>query len=148
MLNRNESPMDAGRRWAEWRAESLDGDIPALDWPDEWPSAWNEALELPEEVGERDAPAYRIAAHHAAAERWAELLKEHRDSEAVAEEEADAEAQAVRLVSLLREDLPAGLTVWRDGHDVYLRAPHGEETPIHSLRDAWRVVAEYDEHYT
>jgi hypothetical protein len=76
MTKASESPTDAGRRWAEERADSLVGTIAAVSWPDTWPVAWDEELDLPAEVEEGDTPAYRAAAHHAAAERWLELLEE------------------------------------------------------------------------
>jgi hypothetical protein len=143
-----ESPVAAGRRWAEARVESLEGLIPAVDWPEVWPSAWDEPLDLPEEVGDADAPAYRVAAHHAAAERWIELLDEREVSEALREEEADEEAAAVRLLTLLEADLPRGLTAWRDGPLVVLRDAWGNEATVRSLRDAWRAVSEFDERLT
>jgi hypothetical protein len=144
----SKTPTEAGRRWAEERAESLADNIPAVDWPDLWPRAWDGKLELPDEVAERDALAYRAAAHHAAAERWVELLTDRRETEDAPEEEADAEAEAIRLVSLIRGDLPAGMTAGHDGPRAYLRDDRGMEMTIHSLEDAWRVISEYDERYT
>jgi hypothetical protein len=118
------------------------------DWPDIWPWDWDEELDLPREVEQRDAPSYRAAAHHAAVERWTELLFEHRSAEPDMADEADAESEAVRLVELLRRDLPAGMTAGRDGPRAYLRDRNGREWTIGSVQDAWRVVAEYDERHT
>lgn len=142
------SPTDAGRRWAEERADILSGDVPAIDWPDTWEYRSDHDLELPEEADANDAQAYRDAAHHAACERWAELLAEHRGEESVNEEETDAEAEAVKLVEKIRDDLPEGLEAAHDGPRVYLLDSDGFEMTVTSLEDTWRVVSEWEQRHT
>lgn len=140
----SESPADSGRRWAEERADRL-SEIPAVDWPDLWETRMDGPLELPEEVTAVDAPVYRQAAHHAAVERWLELVEEQRQAESFEEEEADAETAAVKLLEALSHDLPEEWTVDRDGPRVYLQDRYGIENTVHSLEDAWRVLSEWDE---
>lgn len=136
----------AGHGWAERKAATLEGAIPAVDWPDAWSPAWDESL--PFRFGEIDAqrlPALRAVATHAAAERWAELVSEHRADESADEEELDLEIEAVRLFEAVRKELPQGLTVVRSGERVCLVDDAGKERTITSLEQASRVLGEWKE---
>lgn len=138
----------AGRSWAELKAETLEaGDVPALAWPDVWNPAWAPRLELgPGSVDDRARAAALAVANHAAAERWREIVRERRESEDVEDEEHDAEASALRLLSSLRDDLPPGLWADHDGARVFLVDGEGAERTVRSLDHAFRVIAEYEEH--
>jgi hypothetical protein len=144
-----ESPADAGRRWAEEKCARLVGSIAARDWPEVWSRAFDAVLEVPEEVSETEASSYREAAHHAASERWLELLLAQRDVEAADEVEIDDELLAEKVLAKVRGSMPAELTVARDATGVFVSDDRRDlEVPVSSLEDAWRVVSEWDERYT
>lgn len=145
---RSESPADVGRRWAEDKVARLLGGIAARDWPEEWSYRFDEDLELPEEVGESHAMAYRQAAHHAASARWLELLLQQRMLEAADEAEVDDELVAEKVLESVRDSVPRGLRVDRDATGVFISDDRGLEVPVSSLTEAWRVVADWDERYT
>ena len=131
-----------GRRWAEDKADILEGNIPAFEWPDVWRAEWDG--ELPEINGDVPEPARRVLrdeAHHAARDRWLELVIDRRRLEDVSDEEHDEEARAVQLVQALRDDLPQGLRVDHDGPRVFVAdIATGTEMTIESLSHAWKVV--------
>lgn len=133
-----------GRGWAERKAETFEGTIPAVDWPDTWSPAWGESLPFPS-VEPQSLPALPAVATHAAAERWAELLIQHRADESAEEEELGLEIEAVRLYEAVRGALPDGLTAVRDGERVYPVDDSGKERTITSLEQASRVLGEWKE---
>lgn len=136
----------AGHGWAERKAATLEGAIPAVDWPDTWSPAWGESLPFRSgEVDPQSVPVLLAIASHAAAERWAELVSEHRAEESADEEEVDLEIEAVRLFEAVRDALPEGLTVVRNGERVCLVDEAGKERTITSLEQASRVLGEWKE---
>jgi hypothetical protein len=136
----------AGRGWAERKVEALEGTIPAVDWPDTWSPAWGESLPFRSgEVEPQSLRALQAVATHAAAERWAELLIQHRADESAEEEDLDLEIEAVRLYEAVRGALPDGLTAVRDGERVYLVDDSGKERTITSLEQTTRVLGEWKE---
>lgn len=136
----------AGHSWADRKAEALDGEVPAVDWAEVWLPAWAEALPFAAtEVDDHDHRGLLAIANHAAAERWAELVAQHRAAEDYEDEELDEETQAEKLLEAVQNDLPHGLTADRDGARVYLRDGGGMERTITSLAHAWRVIAEWEE---
>lgn len=137
----------SGEAWAEGKADILRGDIPAVEWPDVWRREWTGDLSLlTQGLDERARLALYDEAHHAAVERWGELVLDQRDLEDVVDEELADEASAIKLVETLRGDLPDGLFVDHDGPRVFLQDKlTGEELTVVSLKDAWRVVDEWKE---
>lgn len=136
----------AGFGWAEEKAEALQGEVPAVDWPDFWDPEWARTLPFRSgEVGEHDVETLRAIANHAAAERWAELVSERREMEDAADEEIDAEANAVRLFETVQDSLPQGLHLRREGERVCLLDAAGIERTITSLAQAWHVIDEWKE---
>lgn len=147
-MNRDQANLAiaAGHSWAERKADTLLGEIPAHDWPDVWEDAWNPKLPFREsEVVAGDVKGLVAIASHAAAERWRELLREHRGEEDVEDEELDTEAEAERLLQAIRRDLPEGLHADREGERVMLLDRDGFERTVKTLEQAWRIVAEYEE---
>lgn len=136
----------AGHSWAERKAGNLDGEVPAIDWADVWRPSWAEALPFsPREIDDHERQALLALANHAAAERWAELVAQHRAQEDYEDEELDEEAEAEKLLETVENDLPQGLVAGRDGARVYLRDGGGMERTITSLSHAWRVIADWEE---
>ncbi|HZO16523.1 MAG TPA: hypothetical protein VFB62_24780 [Polyangiaceae bacterium] len=134
-----------GEYWAEAKADVLDGNIPALDWPDVWRREWDGRLDL-RGIDERHQHVLVEEAHHAAVDHWAEIVKEQREREDIEDEEHDEEADAVRLFRAVQRDLPQGLIVGQDGPRVFLQDKlTGEEMTITSLRQAWKVIEQWRE---
>jgi hypothetical protein len=146
--DRSDSPADAGRGWAEEKADRLRGVIAARDWPGTWERGFDGRLPLPEEVTDVDSRGYRESAHHAAATRWLELVVEQRDVEAADEADVDSEREAERMLAFVRSALPRALRAERDGPGVFVSDDRGEEIPVTSLAEAFRVVSDYDDRYT
>lgn len=135
-----------GRVWAEQRAEALLGTIPPIDWPDLWTPADNRKLSFPQ-CDERELRALTRIAEHEAAERWRELLRVHRADEDAEDEEQALEVDARHLYEALAGDLPVGLVARQSGERVVIEElATGREMTVHSLADAWKVVAEWSEH--
>lgn len=135
-----------GRVWAEQRAEALLGTIPPIDWPDLWTPADNRKLSFPQ-CDERELRALTRIAEHEAAERWRELLRVHRADEDAEDEEQALEVDARHLYEALAGDLPVGLVARQSGERVFIEElATGREMTVHSLADAWKVVAEWSEH--
>jgi len=132
----------AGYAWAEGKVDRLDGEISAVDWPDVWQSAWDGRL--PAELIVEDASQRRALfeeAHHAARDRWLELVLDRRDRAPVEVQDHDHEARARALVETLRGDLPPALVAAHDGARAFLQdVETGEEWTIASLGHAWRLV--------
>lgn len=136
----------AGHSWAERKADALDGEMPAIDWPDMWSPSWAEALPFsPLEIDDHERSGLLAIANHAAAERWAEIVARHRADEDYEDEELDEEAEAAKLLAAIQNDLPQGLIADRDGARVYLRDEAGMERTVTSLPHAWRAIAEWEE---
>ena len=135
-----EQAQEQGRKWASDKAEALDGNIAAIDWPDAWRREWDGRLE-PSGADEQHERFLADEAHHAAVERWCELVDERRRSEDVEDEETTEEAQALRLMAVLQRDLPPGLIIGHDGPRIFLQDERtGEEFTVSSLQQAWTVV--------
>jgi hypothetical protein len=136
-----------GERWARRRADLLDGDLPAMDWPESWSPEWDG--ELPKELASlphSERALLLTEAHRAAAEQWGEIVLDKRDDEDWVDEEQDLEAQARALFETLRADVPSGLAVARDGPRVFLTDLNsGEERTITSLGSAWQVLQDWSE---
>jgi hypothetical protein len=148
MLRQHVSEAHAvGERWAENRADLLDGDMPAIDWPESWSTDWDG--ELPEALASLPRAERELLlseAHRAAAERWGELVLERRDEEDWVDEEQELEARARALFESVRADLPGGLVAQRDGPRVFLTDENtGEELTITSLPHAWIVIETWRE---
>src|SRR5690606_16273492 len=134
-----------GRRWAEEKADVLEEAIPAAEWPDVWRAAWDGDLaDLATDLSDAEGRALRDEAHHAARDRWLEIVIDRRRFEDVAGEERDEEARALSLVRALRDDLPQGLRVDHDGPRVFVAdTTTGQERTVDSLSHAWKVVEEW-----
>lgn len=74
-----------GRAWADERARSLRGHLPAEQWPEAWDDAANGSL--PSAADGAEQLRLSIAASHAARERWHELVVRQRSSESVEHEQ-------------------------------------------------------------
>jgi hypothetical protein len=133
----------AGHRAAERKAEALDGVIRAVDWPAVWQAEWGGSLPFDEALDLRATETLLAVMNHAAAERWQEILEEHRIAESSDEEEVDLEVEAVRLFERVRDTLPRGLTAVRSGERVYLIDEGGMERTISSTEQAFNVVDEW-----
>jgi hypothetical protein len=144
---------EAGKAWAESKADTLEGGMSPEQWPEVWDPRWvadGEVARWARQAGaelirEADFEAFKAAAHNAAGERWSELLSFAREREDVPDDELDQEVEAVKLVALLDQDLPPGLLVDHDGPRVFLLDPAGTERTVVSLPHAWRVIAEWQE---
>jgi hypothetical protein len=136
-----------GRRWAEDKADVLEGSIPAVEWPDVWRVEWDGELSEPRrELAAEESRVLRDEAHHAARDRWLEIVIDRRRLEDVEDEDHDEEARAFRLVRALRDDLPEGLRVDHDGPRVFVAdITTGNEMTIESLSHAWKVVEGWKE---
>jgi hypothetical protein len=138
----------AGRRWAEEKAAALEGTSPH-DWPDVWDRQWNEDMpiqpRLPKLTPE-ELTALIDTAIYAARGRWEELVEWER---ALDDRDAtDDEAQAVALYEQLREHVPAGLSVGRDGARVYLQdVSDAADMTVRSLADASRAISDWLERH-
>jgi hypothetical protein len=136
----------AGHAWAEQKAEKLADVIPASDWPETWDARF--AGELPfsrDELSDRERYCLAAIAHHAAAERWRELVIQFRDQDDFEEYELEQEAQALHLLETVRDTLPDGLTIDHDGPRVFLVDSEGGERTVSSLREAWLAMDEFEQ---
>jgi hypothetical protein len=145
---RDREAIFAGRKWAEEKAAALEGTSPR-DWPDDWDVAWAGALDLEPrspELAPDELDAFLDRANRAASSRWAEIL----EAELELEEHGttDTETGALALYELLRDHVPAGLSVGRDGTRVFLQDSAGsEETTVTSFADAARTVSDWQERH-
>jgi len=136
----------AGRYWANRKAETLEGAIPAVDWPETWRTEWGGRLPFDEgEVDPSDLPTLAAIASLTATERWEELVQARRAEEDADEVEIELEREAVRLFEQLDKGLPEGLRAMRDGERVYLVDEAGMERTITSMEQASRVLREWKE---
>jgi hypothetical protein len=138
----------AGRRWAEEKAAALEG-TSSRDWPDAWEIAWGGELHLEPrspKLGPEDLAALLDRATEAARSRWAEIVEAERaleDSQAT-----DAETRATALCEVLRDHVPSGLSVGREGGRVYLQdVADAGETTVTSFADAARAVSDWQERH-
>jgi hypothetical protein len=137
----------AGRSWAETKAEALDGTIPAVHWPTDWDRRSMRALPFkPGEVLEQDLPDLAQRALSAAAERWAGLVVQRRLDEPSFEQELSEEARANQLLEAIEPNLPWEIVADRDGAEVTLTDPFGQQWSVLSVEQAWRVLSEWREH--
>ena len=128
-----------GEYWAEAKADVLNGNIPAVDWPDVWRREWDGHLDL-RRIDERHQHVLVEEAHRAAVEHWGEIVKDQRELEDVEDEERDEEADAVRLFRAVQRDLPQGLIVGQDGPRVYLQDKMtGEEMRVDRKNPVYTV---------
>jgi len=136
----------AGRSWAEQKAERLEGEIPAVDWPDFWQPEWSGKLPFDSSrLDSHGLAALQALANHAAVEQWQELVFARRADEDAEDEEIEMEVDAARLFESVRNSLPDGLRAVRDGERVYLVDYRGTERTITSLPQAVRVIDEWRE---
>ena len=128
----------AGHSWAELKADALRGTVDGSEWPDAWDDKESPAVPFRKnELSPEDQLALSSLASHAAHERWLELVI---DSDA-------GEVAASSLEGALRAELPDHFLITRDGPLLYLQNTlTGEEEPVESMRQAWRVVSEWQEH--
>ena len=138
----------AGHSWAELKAEALRGTLAASEWPDAWDDRENPSIPFSKhELTATDWIALSSLASRAAHERWLELVIEQRSIESFDGDADDDEVAASHLEDSLRAGLPAHFLVTRDGPLLYLQNTFtGEEEPVESMRQAWRVVSEWQEH--
>jgi len=139
----------AGRRWAEEKAAHLEGTSPR-DWPDTWDPAWSAELHLERhtpKLAAGELAALVARATDAARERWMEIVEAERDIEETSQT-SDAETRAVALYEALRDHVPAGLSVGREGTRVFIQdAADTEETTVTSYADAARAVSDWQERH-
>jgi hypothetical protein len=139
----------AGQKWAEEKAAALEGTSPR-DWPEEWDAAWNGELHLEPHRPrlEADELAQLIErATSAARQRWAEIVEEARGIEE-SQTTTDAEARAVALYEAIRDHVPAGLAVGREGARVYIQdVADSGETTVTSIADAARAINDWQERH-
>lgn len=149
MLSRRiQEAASAGVRWADEKAAALEGTSPR-DWPDAWDAAWTGALHLEPrypKLAAEELAALLDHANDAARGRWTEIVERER---ALEESHAtDAETRAVALSEALRDHVPAGLSVGREGSRVYLQdAADAGETTVTSIADAARAVSDWQERH-
>ena len=85
-------------------------------------------------------------ATRAASSRWAEIVEAERELEDSGA--PNTETRAVALYDTLRDHVPAGLSVGREGARVYLQdVADAGETTVTSLADAARAVSEWQERH-
>lgn len=140
-----------GRRWADEKAAGLEGTSP-LDWPDDWEPAWNGELgvKVPPDGGLslEDLTELQGRAELAATLRWNEILETERATLDARVDTVDDELSAVRLYEALREHVPSGLAVARDGPRVFLFGSEpAEEVTVTSLADAMRAIGDWQERH-
>lgn len=145
---REEAAVAAGRKWAEDKAAALEGTSPR-DWPEEWDPAWSGELHLKAQVPKlipEVVTALLERATRAASSRWTEIVEAERaleDSGA-----PNTETWAVTLYDTLRDHVPEGLSVGREGGRVYLQdVADAEEVTVTSLADAARAVSDWQERH-
>jgi len=147
---------EVGCAWADQKAAVLETGMLPDQWPDVWDPLWisdTEAAHWASSIGAEtsslsDFEAFKLTAHHAAGERWAELVDRAREAADEKDAELEAEEAATALVGALRRDLPPGLIVSADGPRVYLLDDSGMERTVTSVAHAWRVVADWKESHT
>jgi len=133
-----------GRAWADEKADALRDDVPAADWPDFWEEASNGPL--PPDLAWEERSDMLVSATRAAQDRWRELRSEQLYAESIEEDGGASEAEAVRLEASLRDGLPRGIRLGRDGCRVHLQnAATDQERSVTSLGDAARVIEEWTE---
>jgi len=138
----------AGHSWAELKAEALRGTLAASEWPSAWDDRENPAIPFStKELNPTDWIALSSLASRAAHERWLELVIEQLSLESFEGDPDDGEVAATHLEDSLRAGLPGHFVITRDGPLLYLQNTFtGEEEPVDSMRKAWRVVSEWQEH--
>lgn len=134
-----------GRAWASDKADALRGAIDPEDWPDFWDEA--DAGSLPEQLSNAERRQLEELANAAARERWVELVADERFGDMLEENRDEIEARAAALESQLRESLPPGVSVGRDGSRVFLSLSESgrSERTVSSLSNAWRVLHDWEE---
>jgi hypothetical protein len=136
----------AGRRWAEEKAAALEG-TSAQSWSDDWQAAWAGALSLEPhlpKIAPEELSTLIDHATDAARRRWTEILEAERaleDNQAL-----DTETRALALCEALRDHVPAGPSVGREGSRVYLQdTSDAHETTV--IADAARAVTDWQERH-
>ncbi len=155
-LRRVKDAIASGRTWAEEKASHLEGTSPR-DWPDVWDAAWSGGLHVaspssdPSKLTREEIVALFDRATDAARERWEEIVEAARaleDGGAADGGAADSEVRAVALCEALRDHVPAGLSVGRDGSRVYLQdVSDAAETTVTSLASATRAISDWQERH-
>lgn len=145
---REHEAAEAGRRWAEDKAEALQGTSPR-DWPQAWDVAWAGELHLephPPKLVPDEIADLLDCANDAARLRWNEIVEDERALEESGE--TDTETRALALFEALRDHVPEGLSVGREGGRVYLQdVSDAGETTVTSLADAARAVGDWQERH-
>jgi len=138
----------AGRRWAEQKADALEGTL-AESWPTEWDPSWGGELRLHgARLDRAELDELVDLANREAATRWLELVETRRSLEDARGEAEELEARAVWLYEALRQHTPDGLSVGREGSRVYLQdAQDATEFSVHSLGEASRVINDWQERH-
>ena len=138
----------AGRKWAEAKAAALEGTSPR-DWPDTWDAAWSGGLHLAPrspKLAPEDLARLLDRATDAARRRWAEIVEAERAIED--NQTSDSETRATALYEALRDHVPAGLSVGREGARVYLQdVSDAAETTVTSYAAAARAVSDWQERH-
>jgi hypothetical protein len=148
-LGHDAQAAEAGRRWAEQKADALEGTA-ASDWPREWDPRWAGELRLRggRGVNERELGALIDLANREAAARWSELVEMLAAAEDARGEAEELEARAVSLSESLRRHTPEGLSVGREGARVFLQdVEDGSEINVRSLAEASRFITEWQERH-
>jgi hypothetical protein len=137
----------AGRRCAEEKQQRWG--TSAQSWPDDWQAAWAGALSLEPhlpKIAPEELSTLIDHATDAARRRWTEILEAERaleDNQAL-----DTETRALALCEALRDHVPAGLSVGREGSRVYLQdTSDAHETTVTSIADAARAVTDWQERH-
>lgn len=140
--------VSAGRRWADEKAAALEGTSPR-DWPEDWDLAWSGELHLeprPPKLSREELADLLDRATRAARDRWTEILEAERSLEESGE--SNSEERAVALYEALRDHVPAGLEVGREGTRVYVQdVTDAGETTVTSLASAARAVSDWQERH-
>ncbi|HSQ65424.1 MAG TPA: hypothetical protein VLM85_19530, partial [Polyangiaceae bacterium] len=96
----------AGRRWAEQKADALEGTL-AESWPTAWDPSWGGELRLHgARLDRAELDELVDLANREAATRWLELVETRRSVEDARGEAEELEARAVWLYEALRQHTP------------------------------------------
>jgi len=139
--------VEAGRGWADRKADALEGTL-AQDWPLEWDPSWAGELRFDGQLDRDELADLTDLANREAAEHWLEIVEARRTAEDSRAETEELETRAIHLYEELREHIPEGLAVGRDGARVFLMdIEDAAEFSVHSLGEASRVINDWQERH-
>lgn len=146
---RERDAVAAGRRWADDKAAALDGVSPR-DWPQTWDDAWRGELRFDPHLPRLTPGELRDLlelASDSARVLWIEIVDRELAIEARGVE-VESESYSLALFEELRNHVPQGLTVGREGTRVYVQdLTDGRETAVTSFADAVRAISDWQERH-